>query len=199
MTELVQSTRAAEDSERSDVSGAQPAPMAVPHRLGWRGVWWFACGVAGTVAIVWFIIFSRGEIGVQGGVVLRRGRLVRRDGDHVADPQHSAASEPARRRGRRTTMHGTGGRRRASGARTGDDPGIAQGRNGSAGEGVPRRGGGSTRAGSRRARPPDQSAAEAGDGRGVARSTRTPKCLPTCGTRAPVSCAARTATSASRR
>src|SRR6476619_1275006 len=63
MTELVQSTRAAEDSERSDVSGAQPAPMAVPHRLGWRGVWWFACGVAGTVAIVWFIIFSRGEIG----------------------------------------------------------------------------------------------------------------------------------------
>jgi len=63
MTELVQSTRAAEDSERSDVSGAQPAPMAVPHRLGWRGVWWFACGVAGTLAIVWFIIFSRGEIG----------------------------------------------------------------------------------------------------------------------------------------
>jgi len=58
-----QSTRAAEDSERSDVSGAQPAPMAVPHRLGWRGVWWFACGVAGTLAIVWFIIFSRGEIG----------------------------------------------------------------------------------------------------------------------------------------
>src|SRR6185312_1996808 len=58
-----QSTRAAEDSERSDVSGAQPAPMAVPHRLGWRGVWWFACGVAGTLGIVWFIIFSRGEIG----------------------------------------------------------------------------------------------------------------------------------------
>ena len=75
MTELVQSTRAAEDSERSDVSGAQPAPMAVPHRLGWRGVWWFACGVAGTLAIVWFIIFSRGEIGSEaewffGAVVL---------------------------------------------------------------------------------------------------------------------------------
>ena len=63
MTELVQSTRAAEVSERSDVSGAQPSPMAVPHRLGCRGVWWFACGVAGTLAIVWFIIFSRGEIG----------------------------------------------------------------------------------------------------------------------------------------
>ena len=68
MTELVQSTRAAEDSERSDVNGPQPAPLAVPvsrepHRLGWRGVWWFACGVAGSMAIIWFIIFSRGEIG----------------------------------------------------------------------------------------------------------------------------------------
>jgi len=37
--------------------------MAVPHRLGWRGVWWFACGAAASLAIVWFIIFSRGEIG----------------------------------------------------------------------------------------------------------------------------------------
>ena len=64
----MQSIRAAEDSERSDMSGAQQSPMTMPvsrqpHQLGWRGVWWFACGVAGSLAIVWFIIFSRGEIG----------------------------------------------------------------------------------------------------------------------------------------
>jgi len=68
MTELVQSTRAAGDSEHSDMSGAQQSPTTVPvsrqpHRLGWRGVWWFACGAAGSLAILWFIIFSRGEIG----------------------------------------------------------------------------------------------------------------------------------------
>ena len=30
---------------------------------GWRGIGWFATGVAGSVAIVWFIFVSRGEIG----------------------------------------------------------------------------------------------------------------------------------------
>src|SRR5262245_11172899 len=68
MTELVQSTRAAEDSERGEVSAPEPTPMTAavsrePQRPGWRGVWWFACGVAGSLAIGWFIIFSRGEIG----------------------------------------------------------------------------------------------------------------------------------------
>jgi hypothetical protein len=68
MTGLVQSTRVAEDSERGDVSGAEPIPTTAPvrreaQRLGRRGVWWFACGIAGSLAIAWFIIFSRGEIG----------------------------------------------------------------------------------------------------------------------------------------
>src|SRR6185312_12927941 len=183
-----QSTRAAEDSERSDVSGAQPAPMAVPHRLGWRGVWWFACGVAGTLAIVWFIIFSRGEIGSKaewffGAVVFCVVMVTMWQTLNIQRQANQHAAEAAE-----ATMHGTGGRRRASGARTGDDPGIAQGRNASAGEGVPRRDGGSTGAGSRRARPPDQSAAEAGDGRGVARGQRTYPNAPTYGTRGPVPC-----------
>jgi hypothetical protein len=62
------------------VSGAQPAPMGVPvsrepYRLGWRGAGWFACGVARRLAIAWFIIFSRVEIGSKaewffGAVVL---------------------------------------------------------------------------------------------------------------------------------
>ena len=63
MTELVQSTRAAEDSERGEVNAPEPTPMTAPvsrepQRLGWRGVWWFACGVSGSLAIGWFIIFS---------------------------------------------------------------------------------------------------------------------------------------------
>jgi hypothetical protein len=194
-----QSTRAAEDSERSDVSGAQPAPMAVPHRLGWRGVWWFACGVAGTLAIVWFIIFSRGEIGSKaewffGAVVFcvvmvtmwQTLNIQRQANQHAAEAAERLCTElvaAEERAARELAM----------------TQAFAQGRNASAGEGVPRRDGGSTGAGSRRARPPDQSAAEAGDGRGVARGQRTYPNAPTYGTRAPVPCGSRTATSGSRR
>ncbi|MDT5332365.1 MAG: hypothetical protein QOF31_3662, partial [Mycobacterium sp.] len=73
MTGLVQSTRAAEDSERANVSTpAEPMQLAMPVRRGprwlaaiegWRGIGWFACGVAGIVAIAWFIFLSQGEIG----------------------------------------------------------------------------------------------------------------------------------------
>jgi hypothetical protein len=80
MTELVQSTRAAEDSEHREVNTRAPEPPAAPvsreiHSLGWRGIGLFACGVAGSLAIVWFIVFSRGEIGSKaewffGAVVL---------------------------------------------------------------------------------------------------------------------------------
>jgi hypothetical protein len=34
-----------------------------PRRLGWHGIAWFACGVAGALAIAWFIFFSGGELG----------------------------------------------------------------------------------------------------------------------------------------
>jgi hypothetical protein len=30
---------------------------------GWRGIGWLACGFAGSVAIVWFIVLSPGESG----------------------------------------------------------------------------------------------------------------------------------------
>ena len=73
MTGLAQSIRAAEDSERADVSTpAEPMPPAMPVRQGprwfapiegWRGIGWFACGVAGIAAIAWFIFLSQGEIG----------------------------------------------------------------------------------------------------------------------------------------
>jgi len=73
MTGLVQSISAAEDSVRDDVSTtAEPTPPAMPVRRGpgwfaaiegWRGIGWFACGVAGLAAIVWFIVMSHGEVG----------------------------------------------------------------------------------------------------------------------------------------
>jgi hypothetical protein len=71
MTELAESTRAAEDSGRGEVSAAQPAPLQVPVSrerswFGWRCIGWFACGVAGLLAIGWFVFFSRGEIGSKG-------------------------------------------------------------------------------------------------------------------------------------
>src|SRR4051812_10034512 len=61
MTGLVQSTRAAEDSERGDGSTYTeliPPRVSVspgPRGISWRGIGWFACGVAGSVAIAWFI------------------------------------------------------------------------------------------------------------------------------------------------
>src|SRR5258708_27564818 len=69
MTGLVQSTRAAEDSEHPDVSfPTEPTPVrGGPSWFtaieGWRGIGWFACGVAGIAAIVWFIFLSHGELG----------------------------------------------------------------------------------------------------------------------------------------
>jgi hypothetical protein len=66
MTGLVQSTRATEDSALSEVH-APPTPAAPvspgPSRQGWHPIGWFACGVAGLLAIAWFIFFSRGALG----------------------------------------------------------------------------------------------------------------------------------------
>lgn len=69
MTGLVQSTRAAEDSERGEGSTYTeliPPTVAVsrgPRRISWRAMGWFACGVAGSLAVAWFIVLSPGEIG----------------------------------------------------------------------------------------------------------------------------------------
>jgi hypothetical protein len=71
MTGLVQSARATEDSARADVDAntvVMTAPRQTPvspepRRLGWHGIGWFACGVAGALAIGWFIFLSRGELG----------------------------------------------------------------------------------------------------------------------------------------
>jgi hypothetical protein len=81
MTGLVQSTRAAEDSERGEGSTYTeliPATAPVNHgssRLSWRAIGWFAGGVVGSLAIAWFIVLSPGEIGSKaewffGAVVL---------------------------------------------------------------------------------------------------------------------------------
>jgi hypothetical protein len=73
MTGLAESTRGAEDSERVEVrTPSELMAVTVPVRQGprwfaaiegWRGIGWFATGVAGSVAIGWFIFVSRGEIG----------------------------------------------------------------------------------------------------------------------------------------
>jgi hypothetical protein len=73
MTGLAQSTSAAEPSERAEVvDSTEPIQLAVPVRRasrwrapirGWRAFGWLACGVAGSMAIAWFIVLSSGEIG----------------------------------------------------------------------------------------------------------------------------------------
>jgi hypothetical protein len=81
MTGLVQSTRAAEDSQRREGSTyTELIPPTEPvsrgaSRFSWRAIGWFAGGVAGSVAIAWFIVLSPGEIGSKaqwffGAVVL---------------------------------------------------------------------------------------------------------------------------------
>jgi hypothetical protein len=80
MTGLVQSTRATGDSERGEVSPTELTPPTVdvsrePDRFGWRAIGWFAGGIAGTLAIAWFIFLSPGESGSKaewffGAVVL---------------------------------------------------------------------------------------------------------------------------------
>ena len=73
MTGLAQSARVAAPKERSEVNNSrEPVQQTVPvqraprrrapiHR--WRGIGWLACGLAGSVVIVWFIVLSPGEIG----------------------------------------------------------------------------------------------------------------------------------------
>lgn len=66
MTGLVQSTRAAGDSAHSELHAPSVPAASVsptPGRGGWHPIGWFACGGAGLLAIVWFIFFSRGELG----------------------------------------------------------------------------------------------------------------------------------------
>jgi hypothetical protein len=67
MTDLVQSIRAAEDSERGEVTPKlEPpaAPVSGETRLfGWQTIGLFAGGALGSLAIVWFIVFSRGQLG----------------------------------------------------------------------------------------------------------------------------------------
>ena len=67
MTDLVQSIRAAEDSERGEVTPKLEPPAAPvsgeTRSFGWQTIGLFACGAVGSLAIVWFIVFSRGELG----------------------------------------------------------------------------------------------------------------------------------------
>jgi hypothetical protein len=70
VTGLAQFPSAAEESERDEriasteqlVSPRAPVSRE-PRRLSWRTVAWFAWGIAGAVAIAWFIVVSPGEIG----------------------------------------------------------------------------------------------------------------------------------------
>jgi hypothetical protein len=67
MTDLVQSIRAAEDSERGEVTPKLEPPAAPvsgkTRSFGWQTFGLFASGAVGSLAIVWFIVFSRGELG----------------------------------------------------------------------------------------------------------------------------------------
>jgi hypothetical protein len=70
MTGLAESTRAAADSDRGQAVAspeqlipAQPTVSQETGRFSWRTIGWFACGVAGSLAIAWFIVLSPGEVG----------------------------------------------------------------------------------------------------------------------------------------
>jgi hypothetical protein len=72
MTGLAESTRAAANSERGQaiaspeqLIGVPPSVSHQPSRFSWRTIGWFACGVAGSLAIAWFIVFSPGEGGTK--------------------------------------------------------------------------------------------------------------------------------------
>jgi flagellar motor switch/type III secretory pathway protein FliN len=73
LTELAQSTRAAELEEAGEVrDSADPSQQPESGRRGprgsaavggWRVIGWLVCGVAGGLAIAWFIFLSPGEVG----------------------------------------------------------------------------------------------------------------------------------------
>lgn len=72
MTGVVQSPRAAEDSDRGEriASTEQLIPPRAPvsrepRQLSWRTIAWFACGIAGVSVTAWFIVLSPGEIGTK--------------------------------------------------------------------------------------------------------------------------------------
>lgn len=74
MTGLAQSTRVAEPSRRDVIDDTQPLVLPHPERpapprrapLGrWRGIGWLAGGLAGALAMAWFIFLSPGEIGTR--------------------------------------------------------------------------------------------------------------------------------------
>ena len=74
MTEVVESSTA-DQSERGEVRDS-PEPEARPVSDcsnssmfaaidGWRGVGWLSCGVAGGLAIAWFILLAPGQTGAK--------------------------------------------------------------------------------------------------------------------------------------
>ncbi len=70
MTGLVESTTADDQSRRDDMYGAPTAEAEAIRRDGWfaaigglRGTGWLCCGIAGGLAVVWFIVLSPGEPG----------------------------------------------------------------------------------------------------------------------------------------
>lgn len=123
MTGLAESTRAAANSERGQaiaspeqLIGVPPPVSQEPSRFSWRTIGWFACGVAGSLAIAWFIVFSPGESGTKaewffGAVVMcvvivsmwqlvTIQRLARRDAAEAAERHRkelAAAEERAMR------------------------------------------------------------------------------------------------------
>src|SRR5690242_16190931 len=66
MTGVVQTPSATGDS--AHVGPTRPLPPGVPispepSQGGWHRMGWFAAAAAGALVIVWFIFFSRGELG----------------------------------------------------------------------------------------------------------------------------------------
>jgi signal transduction histidine kinase len=112
MTELAQSAKAAEPWLRGEVNGfAKPARQTGPGRRepywlgvigGWRGLGWLTCGIAGSLAIGWFIFFSPGESGSKsewffGSVVLGVVVVAMWQNTNIQRQAAQAAAEAAER------------------------------------------------------------------------------------------------------
>jgi hypothetical protein len=113
MTGVVESSTADDQSERGDVrDSAAPTPesalvRSADHGLfaaidGWRGVGWLACGVAGGLAIAWFILLGPGDMGSKsdwffGAVVLTAVMVLMWQTVTVQRQANRRADEAARR------------------------------------------------------------------------------------------------------
>ncbi len=108
MTEVVESSTADDQSERGEVgasaqsgTGSDRGGTGIFAAIdGWRGIGWLSCGVAGGLAVAWFILFAPGESGTKsdwffGAAVLVAAAVVMWQTVNVQRQANQRAAEAA--------------------------------------------------------------------------------------------------------